>query len=166
MTRGVAAPVSHTQYPLPTLSPLLLPCAAGPDPRFRDDGGPARPPTVLEIQEFLWNRMRAVARDLTLQNYGAAARNDALAIETNERMVRASALFSQELVEEPMFRWTLNEERMNAYLKTLMDLYNDARSRRIPGVVELESPNVSAAAAVTAVERILPSCRNRWCQRR
>ena len=99
----------------------------------------------MEIQAFLWNRFRAVARDFTSQNYRATGRNDALVLEAHERMVRALVFFNYELQGDASFQWSLNEERMNAFLKTLMELYDDARKRSIPGVATLESPNVSSA---------------------
>ncbi|RYY35301.1 hypothetical protein EON62_02600 [archaeon] len=66
--------------------------AGEPDPRFvEEDGITPRPPTVHEIQAFVWNRSRAIARDLVSQNYGESHRNDAVAMEIHERMVCARA---------------------------------------------------------------------------
>ena len=56
--------------------------------------------------------------------------------------VRALALLSYELAETPSFQWALSEERFNACLKTLMELYDDARARSVAGVAVLQSPNV------------------------
>jgi hypothetical protein len=137
--------------------------ARGPDPRFLTDDGAPRPPSGREIWEFLWNRLRAVARDFTSQNYRGSGRNDALVLETHERMVRCLALFSYELVGDPSFLWALNEERLNAFLKTLMELYDDARRRGVPGVATLESPNVSCSVIRPARPR---ACAVRWWRRR
>ena len=89
----------------------------------------------------------AVGRDFISQNYRPTGRNDALAMETMERCARTLLLFNYELCEETSFRehmGRLNEERLNAFLKTLMELYDDARERGVPGVAELQSPNVRA----------------------
>ena len=56
--------------------------------------------------------------------------------------VRALALLSYELAETPSFQWALSEERFNAFLKSLMELYDDARARSVAGVAVLQSPNV------------------------
>jgi hypothetical protein len=56
--------------------------------------------------------------------------------------VRVLALLNYELSETPLFLWALNEERFNAFLKSLMELYDDARVRSVPGVALLQSPNV------------------------
>jgi hypothetical protein len=124
--------------------PLSAQARTGPDPRFRDAVTDApRPPSLREIHEFLWNRLRAVARDFTSQNYRATGRNDALALEAHERAVRALVFFNYALTGDASFQWQLNEERLNAFLKTLMELYDDGRKRSIPVVATLESPNVS-----------------------
>ena len=138
--------------------------ARGADPRFLTDDGAPRPPSGREIWEFLWNRLRAVARDFTSQNYRGSGRNDALVLETHERMVRCLALFSYELVGDPSFLWALNEERLNAFLKTLMELYDDARRRGIAGVATLESPNVSVVLCRPSSVRAVCSLRRarRW----
>ena len=56
-------------------------------------------------------------------------------------MVRALIIFNYELGGTAGFGWALNEERLNAFLKTLMELYDDARERSVPGVAVLASPN-------------------------
>ena len=55
--------------------------------------------------------------------------------------MRCLLLFNYELAGVPDFMWALNEERLNAFLKTLMELYDDARDRGVPGVAVLASPN-------------------------
>jgi hypothetical protein len=47
---------------------------------------------LLEVQDFVNNRLRAVARDFTSQNYRENGRNDALALEAHERMVRGGEI--------------------------------------------------------------------------
>ena len=81
----------RTSPTLPLPSPMVMQLQlahAGPDPRFLDDDGAPRPPSLREIQEFVWNRLRGVARDFTSQNYRATGRNDAWVQEAHERMVR------------------------------------------------------------------------------
>jgi hypothetical protein len=106
--------------------------AGGPDPRFVDEGGRPRPPSVLEVQAFLWDRMRAVCKDWKSQNYREGGRNDAWAIESLERITRAHIILNYECLSDPVgFKplKTQNEEQLNAHLKQLLELYDDARAR-------------------------------------
>lgn len=117
----------------------------GPDPRFLTEPPDvqARAPTLLEIQSFCWDRFRSVVKDFLGQNYRTGGRNDAWAQETLERIVRAHVLFNYECWAQPVEFAPLahsNEEQLNAHLKTLLELYDDARRRSIPGVAVLASP--------------------------
>ena len=102
----------------------------GPDPRFDDDNGQPRAPTLLEVQKFCWNRLRSVVKDWTAQNYGDGARNDAWVQETMERIVRCSLMFNYECCtypEEFIPVLHMNEEQISSQMKMLVELYDDAR---------------------------------------
>ena len=100
----------------------------GKDPRFRTGGRP-RAPTDSEIQTFLWNRTRAIRADIALQRYGPAARNDAVVIETLERIARQHIMFNYVCCEDRSFNGAINMEQFNNCLKLLLELYQDAEER-------------------------------------
>lgn len=111
---------------------------------------------------FLWFRMRGVHRDFISQNYRSRGRNDAWAIEVHERIVRTHILLNYECTGAPGFSENQNIVQTNAYLKTLNELYDDARERSVPGVAVLESPNVRARAGALRRRRV-PRSVSRGC---
>lgn len=96
----------------------------GADPRF---GG--RPPTLLEIHEFVFNRTRAVRKHLSTQGFKEGQRNDCIAMEILERCARYHVMMLHELADSPDFQAGLNLEQLSASLKAAMALYDDAQER-------------------------------------
>lgn len=116
----------------------------GVDPRFTNDADEPRTPTLLEILSFASDRCRAISRDIISQNYRARGRNDALVMEMFERMIRLQIIFNYECagtLKEWHAQENANEVRITSFLKSLLELYDDARVRSIPNVAELASPN-------------------------
>lgn len=86
------------------------------DPRFVDEATGATAPTLLDIQSYLWDRLRSVCKDLKSQNYRDGGRNDAWAQETLERIVRVHVLFNYECTAHASWlsgaAWQQNEEQV------------------------------------------------------
>lgn len=118
----------------------------GADPRF-----PAKAPVpdLLTIFEFLFNRTRSVRVDYLTQNYGSTERNDALVIETFERISRFHILINYELSDNDDYIIKRNDHESKGLtdsLKTLLELYDDAYNRNpddghTPASHLLRSPN-------------------------
>jgi hypothetical protein len=101
-------------------------------------------PVILEVQSFVWDRMRQIGKDFNVQNYTHLNRLDAVALESYERMVRCNILLAYELCHDREF--TANKDRLAhaetvAHLKTVLELYDYAQKRSVPGVAELQSPH-------------------------
>jgi hypothetical protein len=102
--------------------------------------------TLLDIQAYVWNRLRAVLVELMSQSYGPGMRNDAWAMELLERSIRMHVLFNYECTAFPIEQFgtgamQYNEgEGLSANLKVLVGLYDDGRARSIPGLAVLASP--------------------------
>ncbi|RYY35300.1 hypothetical protein EON62_02595, partial [archaeon] len=72
--------------------------------------------------------------------------------------VRIHILFQYECLDEENFRISLakqNLEQLTANLIKLIELYDDARQRRIPHVAELVSPNVRVQSSRSSRARVL-----------
>lgn len=116
-----------------------------PDPRFPDANGNLAPPETITISAYLWDRTRAILRDLSTQKYRDGGRNDAWAQEILENTIRCSILFNFILTSIRTSSYSSqigqNEEQLVSQLKALSELYDDARKRSIPGLAVLSSPH-------------------------
>lgn len=96
----------------------------GPDPRFSTP----RPPEIIELYNFCWDRFRMIRKDFVLQNYrGAGGRVHPIVLDVHERIARYHVLSEHELCEVPSFVAQQNMEQLGQTLKSLNELYDESR---------------------------------------
>nr|CAB3263692.1 germinal-center associated nuclear protein [Phallusia mammillata] len=81
---------------------------------------------IADWYDFLWNRTRAIRKEISIQQA-----NDPLAVQVAEECARFHICCGHELCEEDrlVFDPKINNENLEKAMKTVLDMYNDVRSK-------------------------------------